>query len=65
MVGGGGGMRRGGLLQWLPGYLGRALVFVWGGAGFLLLVLAKLSFWRGDWALGFCAVGFRHFTDVS
>ena len=49
-------------VRWLAGYLGLALVFVWGGAqlggfdfffGGFLLVLAELWFWRGDWALGY------------
>ena len=69
---------RAGGLQWLTGYLGLALVFMWDSAlreefrgrfisGFrsFLLVLTKLSFWQGGWALGYHSVGFRHFPDVS
>ena len=70
---GGGGRFRG---QWLAGCLGLALVFVWGGArrggggdflffGTFLLVLAKLSFWWGPWALGYHSMVFRHFPDIS
>ena len=29
------------------------------------LVLAELSFWRGDWALGFHSMGFGYFPDIS
>ena len=41
-----------------------------GKVGFLFLrsfplVLARLSFWRGCWALGYHSMGFRHFPDVS
>ena len=48
-------------------YLGLALVFVWNSAprdGLIslfrsfLLLLAKFSFWRGDWALGFHSIKF-------
>ena len=30
-----------------------------------LLVLMKLSFWRGDWALGYHSMEFRQFPDIS
>ena len=30
-----------------------------------LLVLKKLSFWRGDGALGYHSTEFRHFSDIS
>ena len=30
-----------------------------------LLVLTKLSFWRGGWALGYYSMGFRQFPDIS
>ena len=34
-----------------------------------LLVSTKLSFWQGDWALGWAlgyhSMGFRHFPDIS
>ena len=41
-----------------------------GGGDFLffgtfLLVLAKLSFWWGPWALGYHSMVFRHFPDIS
>ena len=31
----------------------------------VLLVVAKISFWWGDWALGYHSVGFRHFFEIS
>ena len=69
-------------LQWVAGYLGLALVFVWGNAqswcgveggggglfrfiGILLLVSVKLSFWRGDCALGYDSMEFRQFPHIS
>ena len=30
-----------------------------------LLALTKLSFWQGDWGLGYHSMGIRHFPDVS
>ena len=41
-----------------------------GGVGFVFfgifpLVLAKVSFWRGCWAVGYRSVGFRHFPNIS
>ena len=41
-----------------------------GGVGFVFfgiftLVLAKVSFWRGCWAVGFRCMGFRHFPNIS
>ena len=58
--------------------MGLAVVFVWGGAQrggggvvkFLffdrfLLVLVGVSFWSGDWALGYHSLDFRHFPDIS
>ena len=30
-----------------------------------LPVLTKLSFWQGDWALGYHSINFRHFPDAS
>ena len=30
-----------------------------------LLVLAKLSFSQGDWALSYHSMGFRHFPNIS
>ena len=30
-----------------------------------LLVLTKLSFWQGNWALGYHSMGFRQFPDIS
>ena len=41
-----------------------------GGVGFVFfgifpLVLAKVSFWRGCWAVGHRSVGFRHFPNIS
>ena len=69
--GGGGGFG----LRWLAGDLGLALVFVWGGAqwgrasflffGSFLLVLVGLSFWLGDWALGYHSMDFGHFPVIS
>ena len=29
------------------------------------LILAKSSFWWGDWALGYHSMEFRHFPNVS
>ena len=29
------------------------------------LALMGLSFWRGNWALGYHSMGFRHFPDIS
>ena len=29
-----------------------------------LLILAKPSVWRGDWALGYHSMEFRHFPDT-
>ena len=42
----------------------------WGGASFLvfgsfLLVLVGLSFWLGDWALGYHSMDFGHFPVIS
>ena len=43
----------------------------WGGGGggggrnSSLLVLMKLSFWRGGWALGYHSMEFRQFPDIS
>ena len=60
-------------LQWVTKYLGLTLVFVWNGTqreksnfcfSSFLLVLAKLSFWRGHWALGYQSRGFRHFPGI-
>ena len=41
-----------------------------GGVGFVFfgifpLVLAKVSFWRGCWAVGYRSMGFRHFPNIS
>ena len=33
--------------------------------GIFPLVLAKVSFWRGCWAVGYRSVGFRHFPNIS
>ena len=33
--------------------------------GNFLLVLAELSFWRGEWALAYHFMGFGQFPDVS
>ena len=33
--------------------------------GGILLVLAELSFWRGDWALAYHSIEFRYFSDIS
>ena len=61
-------------LQWLAGYLGLALVFVRNSVkqekfNFYfkssLLVLARFSFWRGDWALRYHSMEFRKFPDIS
>ena len=62
-------------LQWLTKYLRLTLVFMWKSAqrdkfsfGFIkrfLLVIAKLSFRQGDWALGYHSMGFRHFPNIS
>ena len=30
-----------------------------------LLVLVGVSFWSGDWALGYHSLDFRHFPDIS
>ena len=30
-----------------------------------LIVIAKFSFWEGDWAVGYYSMGFRHFCDSS
>ena len=30
-----------------------------------LLVLAEVSFWWGDWALGYHSMKFRQFLDIS
>ena len=30
-----------------------------------LLVLTKISFWHGDWALGYHSMEFRHFPNIS
>ena len=30
-----------------------------------LLVLTKLSFWEGDWALGYHSLKLRQFPDIS
>ena len=59
----------------VTGYLRLTLVFVLGSArreGFnicffrmFLVLLPKLSFWRGDWALGYHSMGFGHFPDIS
>ena len=60
-------------LRSVAGYLGLALVFVWGGArrggfslsfGGFLLVLAGLSFWRGGWALGYRSMCFGQFPGI-
>ena len=63
------------LLQSVTGYLGLALVFIWDEAlrerfnryfsGLFLLVLAKFSFWQGEWALGYHFLRFRPFPNVS
>ena len=54
-------------------YLRLTLVFMWNAVlremfnfckGFLM-VLAKLLFWPGDWALGYYSMEFRHFLDIS
>ena len=39
----------------------------WGGGrrNSSLLVLMKLSFWRGDWALGYHSMEFRQLPDIS
>ena len=34
-------------------------------SGGILLVLAELSFWRGDWALGYHSMEFKFFSNVS
>ena len=33
--------------------------------GTFLPVLAKFSFWRGEWALGYHFMVFRHFPNIS
>ena len=33
--------------------------------GAFLLVLAGFSFWRGEWALGYPFLEFRHFPNIS
>ena len=62
------------LLQPVTGYLGLALVFMWGSAlrerfnlffKSFLLALTKFSNWRVDWALGYHSMGFMHSPDVS
>ena len=59
-------------LQWLTGYLGLAVVFVWGGAsgGSLISVFRGFSagiggafILAGGWALGCHPMGFRHFLN--
>ena len=58
-------------LQWLGGYLGLALVFVWDSVqreGFFkgfLLVLVKLSFWQGGWVLAIIPWGLDNFLTFS
>ena len=32
---------------------------------FLGVHVAKFSFWRGGWALGYHSAEFRHFPDIS
>ena len=61
-------------LQSVTGYLRVALVFMWHSAlrkrfncyflGLFLLVLTKFSFWRGEWALGYHYLKFRHFLNI-
>ena len=34
-------------------------------SGIFPLVLARVSFWRGCWALGYRSMGFRHFPNIS
>ena len=61
--------------QWLTGYLGLALVFVWGGtrqggvgfcfSGGFCWCWVKLSFWGGFWAMGYHSVGFGQFPGIS
>ena len=74
LCGSGGECVVGGGAQSFAGYLRLALCFVWHGAlreGFnfyfwtVLLILAKFSFWPGDWALGYHSMRFRHFPNVS
>ena len=52
-------------LQWLTRYLRLTLVFKWYSAQSFLLVLTKLSFWQGDWALSYHSMEFTHFLDIS
>ena len=61
-------------LRPVTGCLGLAMVFMWGSAlrekfnlffKSFLLALAEFSIWRGDWALGYYSMGFRHFPDIS
>ena len=52
-------------LQWLARYLRLTLVFKWYSAQSFLLVLTKLSFWRGDWAPSYNSMEFTHFLDIS
>ena len=39
----------------------------WGNSAFqgFSARLGKVSFWRGDWALGYRSVELRHFPDIS
>ena len=63
-----------GWLQYLTRYLRLTLVFMWNSTqrkGFnfyfsrvFFLLLTKLSWWRGDWALGYHAMKFRQFHAV-
>ena len=58
-------------------YFGLAPVFMrdgaqWHGGRSLVSVFQRFSasikkflFWRGNWALGYHFMGFRHFPDVS
>ena len=45
------------------GALRRGFSFCFSG-GFLLVV-AEFAFWRGDWALAYCSMGFWVISDVS
>ena len=69
------GLRPAACLQSVAGYLGLALVFVWGSTlrgGGLIAVLGKFLasidkifiFAGGRWALGYHSMGFRHFPMV-
>ena len=57
-------------LQSFTGYLRLTLVFMWNSAlrekfNFsFLVVFKKLSFWQGEWALGYHCMKFRHFSDL-